>query len=63
VLGSVFSLTLFTIAVSIVRGVVQNVQGRSGSKPPNPTWNLFWGAIELFTGKSAPPRVLFLPET
>jgi len=40
VLGSIFSLTLFTIAVSLVRGIIHSVDGKLGtdySKSLNPT--------------------------
>jgi len=59
-LGGIFCLTLLTIAVTIIRGVLQagSVEGEyrpfgSGTRLPQPnqTWCWFWSFVEFVTGQ------------
>jgi hypothetical protein len=54
-LAGIFSLTLLTVAVTIIRGTIQAGKGsQTGPKTQNIGWAWFWLSIEFITGKSQP---------
>ncbi|KAK4247234.1 hypothetical protein C7999DRAFT_14670 [Corynascus novoguineensis] len=54
VLGAIFSLTLVTVAVTIIRGTIyEGKVATDGSQTQNIAWAWFWLSIEFITGKPA----------
>jgi hypothetical protein len=54
-LAGIFSLTLLTVAVTIIRGTIQAGKGsQTGPKTQNIGWAWFWLSIEFITGKPQP---------
>ncbi|KAK4152727.1 hypothetical protein C8A00DRAFT_15996 [Chaetomidium leptoderma] len=55
VLGVIFSLTLFTVAVTIIRATIQTGRvAEDGSQSQNLTWVWFWLSIEFISGRFLP---------
>ena len=52
ILAGIFSLTLFTVAVTIIRGTIHTGKvATDGSQTQNIAWTWFWLSIEFITGK------------
>jgi len=52
VLAGVFSLTVFTIIVTVLRGTIYFGSLKADfTQPHNTTWVWFWFSMEIFTGE------------
>jgi hypothetical protein len=52
VLAAIFSLTLFTVAVTIIRGTIHTGRiATDGTQAQNIAWVWFWLSIEFFSGR------------
>jgi hypothetical protein len=52
ILAGIFSLTLFTVAVTIIRGTIHTGKvATDGSQTQNIAWAWFWLSIEFITGE------------
>lgn len=55
VLAAIFSLTLFTVAVTIIRGTIHTGRiATDGTQAQNIAWVWFWLSIEFISGNSSP---------
>jgi hypothetical protein len=53
ILAGIFSLTLCTVVVTIIRGTIHTGKvATDGSQTQNIAWAWFWLSIEFITGKS-----------
>jgi hypothetical protein len=56
ILGAIFSLTLITVAVTIIRGTIHTGKvATDGSQTQNIAWAWFWLSIEFIMGKPGEP--------
>lgn len=52
VLAAIFSLTLFTVAVTIIRGTIHTGRiATDGTQAQNIAWVWFWLSIEFISGR------------